>query len=373
MKKVRIGMIGYNFMGKAHSHAYRDVPFYFDLGVEPVMQTIVGRNADRVRQAASQLGWRSYETDWRRLIEREDIDVIDIGTPNDTHMEIAIAALQVGKHVLCEKPLALNASDAQKMWETAKQSNSIHMVSHNYRFTPAVQLAKQLIDEGALGDIYHIRAQYLQDWLASPEAPMSWRLRKETSGSGAHGDIMSHCIDLARFLVGEFSEVCGMMETFIPERKTESGEMERVTVDDASAFLARFEGGVMGVFEATRMASGNKNANRFEINGTKGSVRWDLEDMNRLDVSLNEERDGGAGFRSILCTEPHHPYANAYWPAGHTIGYEHTFVNLIYEFLKGIETGQNPRPDFEDGFRNQCVLEAVEHSVKKRGWVKVKY
>ncbi len=380
MQKIRIGMIGYNFMGKAHSHAYRDVPFYFDLNVEPVLQTIVGRDEDRVSAAADKLGWLSYETDWRRVVEREDIDLIDIGTPNHLHSEIAIAALEAGKHVICEKPLALTLKQAKAMRDAARKSGSIHMICHNYRFAPAVQMAKRLIESGQLGEIYHYRANYLQDWLMDPQYPMSWRLNKEISGSGAHGDLMSHSIDLARFLLGEIAEVSGMMKTFIKRRPldgTAPGDGEEpqygiVDVDDASAFLATFENGAMGVFEATRFAKGNRNANRLEVNGSKGALRWDMENMNLLQVYLDEEKKNGLeGFRTINCTEEEHPYAGAYWPSGHIIGYEHTFVNLVYELLKGIETGRNPAPDFEDGYRNQAVLEAVEQSARTGRWVKL--
>lgn len=378
MQKIRIGMIGYNFMGRAHSHAYRDAPFYFDLNVEPVLQTIVGRNEDRVSAAADKLGWLSYETDWRRVVERADIDLIDIGTPNHMHSEIAIAALKAGKHCLCEKPLALTLKQAKEMRDTAQKSGKIHMICHNYRFAPAVQMAKRLIESGQLGEIYHYRANYLQDWLMSPQYPMSWRLNKSISGSGAHGDLMSHSIDLARFLIGEIVEVSGLMKTFITKRPlpgTAAGDGAEpdygtTDVDDASAFLATFENGAMGVFEATRFAKGYRNANRLEINGSKGALRWDMENMNLLHVYLDEEkRNGLAGFRTINCTEKEHPYAGAYWPSGHIIGYEHTFVNLIYELLKGIESGNNPEPDFEDGYRNQAVLEAVEQSARTRRWV----
>jgi len=378
MKKIRIGMIGYNFMGRAHSHAYRDVPFYFGLDVEPVLHTIVGRDEEKVSAAADKMGWLSYETDWRRVVEREDIDLIDIGTPNHMHSEIAIAALEAGKHVICEKPLALTLQQAKAMRDAALKSGKIHMVCHNYRFAPAVQMAKRLIESGQLGEIYHFRANYLQDWLMSPLYPMSWRLNKEISGSGAHGDLLSHSIDLARYLVGEIDSVSGMMKTFISQRPVLdkdgeiSSEQGTVDVDDASAFIATFNNGAMGVFEASRFAKGNRNANRFEINGSKGSVRWDMENMNNLHVFLEEEENNGLeGFRLINCTEAAHPYGGTYWPSGHIIGYEHTFINLIHEFMKGIETGQNPAPNFEDGYRNQCVLEAVEQSAMTGRWVQV--
>lgn len=380
-KKVRIGMVGYQFMGKAHSHAYRDLPFFFDTDVIPVQQAIAGRNEKAVRAAAKQFGWASYETNWRRLIERDDIDVIDIVTPNNTHAEIAIAAAEAGKHVITEKPLARTLKEAQKMTEAVRRNRVIHMVCHNYRFAPAVQWAKKLIQEGRLGRIYHFRAHYLQDFLIDREFPLVWRLKKEISGSGALGDIGAHIIDLARFLIGEIEEVSGMLETFIHERpvgETAGGQRARtaeenngnVTVDDACAFLARFENGAFGTFEATRFAAGNRNGNRFEINGEKGSIRWDLENMNNLDVYFVDDDPGMQGFRRISCTEEEHPYIQAYWPPGHIIGYEHTFIHLIHEFLNGIAQGTQPQPDFEDGLKNQAVLAAVEKSAEEKRWVR---
>ncbi|MCU6793053.1 Gfo/Idh/MocA family oxidoreductase [Paenibacillus sp. WQ 127069] len=383
-QKVRIGMIGYKFMGKAHSHAYRDLPFYFDLGIEPVLQTMVGRDKTSVKLASEKFGWLSYETDWRRLIEREDIDVIDIGTPNNTHVEIAIAAAEAGKHIICEKPLALNTQQALNMLKAVQKAGVIHMVSYNYRFVPAIQYAKKLIQDGMLGEIYHFRAQYLQDWIMDPGFPLVWRLRKDVCGSGSLGDLMAHSIDLARFLVGEIKEVTGMMETFIKKRPL--GEMSGglsasisgesfadVDVDDAVAAMARFENGAVGVFEATRFGKGNRNGNRLEINGSKGSIRWDMESMNTLQLYLEEDTPGMQGFRSINCTESVHPYGEAYWPAGHIIGYEHTFINLMHDFMKGILTNTNPNPNFEDGYRNQVILDAIEKSASAGKWMKIKY
>lgn len=380
--EVRVGMIGYQFMGKAHSHAYRDLSFFFDTHCVPVKQAIAGRNEEAVKDAADKMGYASFETDWRKLVERDDIDLIDIVTPNNTHTEMAIAALEAGKHVLCEKPLALSLIDAERMLEVAKKSGTIHMVSHNYRFAPAVQFAKQLIDEGRLGKIHHIRAQYLQDFIMDPKEPLTWRLNKDITGTGALGDIGAHIIDLARFLVGEIKEVNGMLETFVKERPIgvmsgglkatlEGEEMGEVTVDDAAIFMSRFESGAVGTFEATRFAGGNRNGNRFEINGEKGSIRWDLENMNNLEVYFVDDETGLQGFRTINCTEESHPYIDSYWPAGHIIGYEHTFLNLISELMKGIEQGYSPEPNFEDGAQNQAVLEAVQQSAQTRKWVNV--
>lgn len=381
-KKVRIGMIGYKMMGKAHSHAYRDIPFYFDTEVVPVLQAISGRDEQGVRRAAEKMGWASVEMDWHHLVESDDIDVIDIVSPNNTHADIAIAAAKAGKHIICEKPLALSVEQAQQMLDAVNKAGVVHMVCHNYRFAPAVQYAKQLIQQGKLGRIYHVRATFLQDWLMDPGYPLVWRLRKDVSGSGTLGDLGSHIIDLARFLVGEFSEVVGMMETFIRERplgdmdihlqgKVESSEKGEVTVDDAASFLARFENGALGVFEVSRFSRGNRAGNRFEINGEKGSVRWDMENMNNLHVYLEEDDPGLKGFRTVNCTEVEHPYGRVYWPAGHIIGYEHTFINLLAELMRGISKGISPNPNFEDGVRNQMVLEAVERSVRTGKWVNI--
>ncbi|OYD07401.1 Gfo/Idh/MocA family protein [Paludifilum halophilum] len=379
-KHIRIGMVGYRLMGRAHSHAYRDFPFYFDTDTLPVLQAVTGRDEGRVQTAAHKMGWASYETDWRRLIERDDIDLIDIVTPNDTHAEIAIAAAEAGKHVFCEKPLALSLDQAKRMLEAVDKAGVTHMICHNYRFSPAVQWAKKLIEEGRLGKIYHIRATFLQDWLMDPHFPLIWRLQKGVSGGGTLGDLGAHIIDLARFLVGEFREVAGMMETFIKKRplgsmtdhlkgRIESDQWGEVTVDDATAFLARFENGALGTFESSRFSKGNRAGNRFEINGEKGSLRWDMENLNNLQVYLADDEPGLQGFRTINCTEEEHPYAGSYWPAGHILGYEHTFINLVSELMKGISLGTSPRPNFEDGVKNQAVLESVEESVNTRSWV----
>lgn len=381
-KTIRVGLVGYRLMGRAHSHAYRDYPFYFDTNIVPVLQAIAGRNEEKVKAAADKMGWASYETDWRRLIERDDIDLIDIVTPNDSHAEIAIAAAEAGKHVFCEKPLAISLEQAKQMLEAVNKARVTHMICHNYRFSPAVQYAKKLIEEGRLGRIYHIRATFLQDWLMDPQFPLIWRLQKDVSGGGTLGDLGAHIIDLARFLVGEFREVVGTMETFIKKRplgtmtdnlkgQVESDEYGEVTVDDATLFIARFENGALGTFESSRFSRGNRAGNRFEINGEKGSLRWDMENLNNLQVYLEEDEPGLQGFRTINCTEEEHPFARHYWPAGHILGYEHTFINIVAELMKGIEEGYSPQPNFVDGVRNQAVMEAVERSVQERTWVKV--
>lgn len=381
-KVINVGMVGYKFMGKAHSHAYKDVGMFFDLDADIVMHTICGRNEEGVREAAARFGWRNWETDWRRLVARDDIDLIDISVPSDAHKEIALAAIANGKHVLCEKPLALNLADAREMLEAAEKAGVKHGVCFNYRFLPAVQLAKKIIEEGKLGDIYHYRATYLQDWLVDPNAPLAWRLRKEVAGSGAHGDINAHSIDLARFLIGEFDRVVGHNRTFVKERPlleqsaglagtgsaTQKGE---VTVDDATGFLADFKNGAMGVFIASRFATGRKNHNTFEIHGSRGSIRWDLERLNELEVYFRDDEPELAGFRRILATEPQHKYAGNWWPTGHIIGYEHGFVHIVYEFTQHIVRDTPFAPTFYDGVKCQQVLEAVDLSIERGTWVNV--
>lgn len=363
-KQVRIGLVGYQFMGKAHSHAYRSLPFFFDTEVEPVLAAICGRNETAVKEAANQMGFESYETDWRSLIERDDIDVIDIVTPNNTHAEIAIAAAKAGKHVLTEKPLAMSVEEAEEMHDAVASNQVIHMICHNYRFVPALTYAKKLIEDGKLGQIYHFRANYLQDFIMSPEFPLIWRLKKDVAGSGALGDLAAHSIDLAHYLVDDLTEIQALTKTFIKERPvgemsgglsaTRAGE-ERgtVTVDDAVAIIGTFANGAMATFEATRFAGGNRNRNQIEINGEYGSIRWNMEDMNKLELYLAADAEGMQGFRTIDVTEESHPYMDAYWAAGHMIGYEHTFIHLIHEFMQGIATGKQPEPNFFDGLKTK--------------------
>jgi predicted dehydrogenase len=380
-RKINVGMVGYKFMGKAHSHAYKDVGMFFDMDADIVMKAICGRDENGVKEAAEKFGWESYETDWRKLVARDDIDVIDINAPSDAHKEIALAAIANGKHVFCEKPLALNLSDGREMLEAARKAGVKHGVCFNYRFLPAVQLAKQIIDEGKLGEIHHYRATYLQDWLVDPNAPLAWRLKKEVAGSGAHGDINAHSIDLARFLIGEFDRVVGHNRTFVKERPIPlstsglsgqgSSEKGEVTVDDATGFLADFRNGAMGMFIASRFATGRKNANTFEIHGSKGTIRWDLERLNELEVYFREDEPNLAGFRRILATEPTHKYAGNWWPTGHIIGYEHGFVHIVYEFVEHLTKGVPFAPSFEDGVKCQQVLEAVDLSIERGTWVKV--
>lgn len=381
MSSVRVGMIGYKFMGKAHSNAYRSVPMFFPQAVKPEMSVICGRDPKGVKEAQEQFGWQESVTDWRELVTREDIDLIDINAPSDVHKEIAIAAAQAGKHIFCEKPLALNLKDSREMLEAAESAGIKHMIGFNYRFSPAVQLAKDLVESGRLGKIYHFRANFLQDWILDPEFPLVWRLQKEIAGSGSHGDLGAHLIDMARYLVGEFTEVMGMSETFIKERPIASEmtgltakgnsntEKGPVTVDDATLFLARFESGAIGSFEATRFAAGHRSTNSFEINGSLGSVKFDFERMNELEVYFVNDAEDVQGFRRVMATDGVHKYAEAWWPTGHPIGFDHTFTHEVVEFMNAIEEDRQPVPNFQDGVACQAVLEAVERSVEERRWV----
>lgn len=384
-KKVNIGLVGYKFMGKAHSHAYRDVAMFFDMDVEPVMKAICGRDEKGVKEAAEKFGWESYETDWKKLVQRDDIDLIDICTPTKAHKEIAIAAAKAGKHILCEKPLAMDIEEAQEMWEAVDETQVINMVNFNYRRVPAIALAKKMIDEGVIGKIYHFRGVYLQDWILSPDFPIVWRLDETIAGSGSHGDLNAHIIDIARYLVDDFDRVVGMEETFIKERPVSETGMDgklsatatdtsvkgEVTVDDATLFLARFENGALGSFEATRFAAGRRNYNRFEVNGAKGSIVFNLERMNELEYYNVDDPVGLQGFRVIQATDPSHPYMQAWWPPAHIIGYEHTFIHQVYELMQAIASDKQVSPSFEDGLKCQRVLDAVKRSIGNDGWVYV--
>jgi predicted dehydrogenase len=381
-----VGMVGHAFMGRAHSQAWRSVGAFFDVPYVPVMAVLAGRSRERVRRAATELGWASVETDWRALLRRDDVQIIDICTPGDTHAEIAIAALQAGKHVLCEKPLANTVTEAEAMTAAAERAAARGvraMVAFNYRRVPAIALARRLVADGRLGTVRHIRAQYLQDWLADPEAPLTWRLDRERAGSGALGDIGAHIIDTAQFVTGDrLTGVSALLETFVRERPlaiasaglTASGGTARglVTVDDAALFLGRTAGGAIASFEATRFATGRKNALRIEVNGSHGSLAFDFEAMNELWFHDHTLDGGEAGFRRILVTEPSHPYAGAWWPPGHLLGYEHTFTHEIADLLSAIAAGTDPSPSFADGLRVQQVLAAVEASAANGGgWTPV--
>jgi predicted dehydrogenase len=371
-----VGLIGYAFMGAAHSQAWRTAPHFFDLPMRPELTVLAGRDAVRVADAAQRLGWRSTETDWRRVLERDDVDLVDVCTPGDTHAEIAIAALEAGKHVLCEKPLANTVAEAEAMADAAARAAARgvrSMVGFTYRRVPAIGLARDLVAQGRLGDIRHVRAQYLQDWIADPTAPMSWRLEKDRAGSGALGDIGAHIVDLTQHITGQrLTGVSALLETFVKERPLPASEGSlagvagegtgTVTVDDAAVFLGRFDGGALATFEATRFALGRKNAIRIEVNGSRGSLAFDFEDMNVLHFFDGDEPAGTAGFRRIVVTEPDHPYVGAWWPAGHGLGYEHGFTHQVVDLVTAIAKGEDPTPSFADGLQVQRVLDAVERS-----------
>jgi len=375
MAEVNVALIGYNFMGRAHSNAYRQVRAFFEPRLEPRMKVLCGRTASAVRRAADRLGWEEAATDWREVVARKDIDLVDVSTPGDSHAEIAMAAARAGKAVLCEKPLANTVRDAKAMLAAVQKAGVVHMVCHNYRRAPAVMLAHRLIQEGRLGDLRHYRGTYLQDWIVDPSFPMNWRLQKEVAGSGALGDIVSHSVDLARFLVGEITEVAGALETFVEERPLPGKPRTkgRVTVDDAAAAVVRFASGALGTIEGTRMAPGRKNYNRFEINGSLGSLAFDLERMNEIEVYLERDPAALRGFRRILVTDAAHPYIKAWWPPGHIIGYEHTFIHTVYDLLDAMADRRQPEPSFVDGVRNQEVLDAIARAATSRRWVEMAY
>jgi predicted dehydrogenase len=375
MAHLNVALIGYAFMGRAHSNAYRQVGRFFSPKHLPRMKVLCGRTPEGVKAAAEQLGWEETATDWREVVHRKDIDIVDISTPGDSHAEIAIAAAKAGKVVFCEKPLANTVKEAEKMLAAVKKAGVIHMICHNYRRVPAVMLAKQLIDEGRLGRLYHYRGTYLQDWVADPNVPLYWRLRKEAAGSGALGDIASHSLDLGRYLVGEITEVAGALETFVKERPLPENPRKKgkVTVDDASASVVRFANGALGTIEASRFATGRKNYNRFEINGSKGSIVFNFERMNELEVFLTDDDRRVHGFHNVMVTDGSaHPYFSHWWPEGHLIGYEHTFIHTVYDLLEAIAADTVPTPNFEDGVRNQKVLDAMERAAVTRKWVTVR-
>jgi predicted dehydrogenase len=381
MSSIGVGLVGYKFMGRAHSNGYRQVTHFFDVDPAPKMVAICGRNEEAVSGAAKQLGWEGYETDYHKLIARDDIQLIDVSTPGDSHYDVVLAALAAGKHVLCEKPLANTLDQAREMLAAAKKAGVINMVNFNYRRVPAVVLAKRLIEEGRIGEIRHFRAVYLQDWILDPQFPLVWRLQKDKAGSGALGDIAAHIVDLSHYLVGDIAKVTGSLDTFIKERPvedssgggagleaTKGAEMGQVTVDDSAHFIAKFVSGATGTFEVTRLAAGRRNHNSFEINGSKGSIVFDLERLNELEVYFTDDAADVQGFRKILVTDGPHPYVGAWWPGGHIIGWEHTFTHTVKDLMDAIKSGVNPTPSFEDGFKCQAVLDAVERSSASGGW-----
>jgi predicted dehydrogenase len=369
-ESLGVGMIGYAFMGAAHSQAWRTAPHAFDLPLRPVLAALCGRDPGATAAAARRYGFASTETDWHALLERDDVQLIDVCTPGDSHAEISIAALDAGKHVLCEKPMANSVAEAEAMAAAAARAQARgvrSMVGFNYRRVPALALARELIAAGRVGEIRHIRASYLQDWLADPAFPLTWRLQREHAGSGALGDLGAHVVDLAQYLTGQLlSGVSGALATFVPERPVPGGEGRTgpVTVDDAVAFTARLESGALATFEATRFATGRKNALRIEVNGSRGSLAFDLERLNELEFcdAAGSSGTGDAatqGFRRILVTEPGHPYLSAWWPPGHVLGWEHTFTHQVRDLVTGIAKGADPEPSFADGLQVQHVLHAV--------------
>jgi predicted dehydrogenase len=367
MRKLNIAMIGYGFMGRAHSNAWRQVRSFFEVPYEPVLKVICGRNEPEVKKVADRFGWEEYSTRWEDVVERADVDVVDVCSPGYTHAPIVLRAARAKKILFCEKPLANTLTEAQQMLEAAEKNNCVHMICHNYRRAPAVSLARNLIEQGGVGDIYHYRATYLQEWLRNPQFPTRWRLDRAKAGSGALGDLFSHSTDLARFLVGEISEVTALLNTFVHKRPVlDSTETADVDVDDAALSIVRFHNEAIGTIEATRYATGRKNFNRFEINGSKGSLSFNLERMNELEFYSDDGPN--SGFKTIQATDKAHPYLSGWWPPGHIIGYEHTFTHTVLELLQALEEERLPTPNFEDGVRNQRVLDAVERSSVSRTW-----
>ncbi len=380
---LNIGMIGYGFMGRAHSNAYRKVNCFFNLEHRPVLKACCARDEQKIKAFAENWGYESYETDWRALVDRKDIDVIDIGTPNNTHKDIAVAAAEAGKMVLCEKPLAMTAAEGESMCQAVEKAGVANMVWFNYRRVPAIALARQLVDEGRVGQPFHYRATYLQDWTIAKDVPQGgatlWRLDAKAAGSGVTGDLLAHSIDTAEWLNGPIRKVSAVTETFVKQRThQESGQVEPVEIDDACAFLAVFENGSMGTFESTRYARGRKNYNTFELNGENGSLFFDLEDPHLLkyfqyvdpktDIKVD---DHITGWQTIHVTNFEHPYMDRWWVPGCTIGYEHTFINALADFLKGLETGEPAQPDFRSGLRTQRVCDAALESARHEKWIEI--
>ncbi len=370
MKKVNVAIIGTGFMGKAHSNAWRQAPKFFKLGLNPVLKVACDTETECTQTFADNWGWENIETDWHKVVDRKDVDIIDICTPTFLHQEIAIAAAQNGKHIFCEKPITLSYASAKEMFEAADKAGVVHYLNHNYRRAPAISFAKQLIEQGKIGTIYHWRGTYLQDWITDPNFPLTWHLQKKFAGAGPHFDLNSHSVDLGRYLVGEISTVTAMLKTFITERPlpgkgagtfkagTGATDSAPVTVDDAAFMLVEFENGALGSFEASRFASGRKNYNYFEIYGSKGSLVFNLERMNELQyLDLTNPADE-QGFRTILVTNSTHPYVAAWWPPGHIIGYEHEFSHAVVDFLTAIDKGTKISPNFYDGMKAMQVLEA---------------
>ena len=376
MKQLNIGLIGCGFMGRTHANAFGKVHHFFDLPYRPVLKAVCARNQDAARAFAAKWDFESFETDWRKLLQREDIDAIDISSPNDTHAEIALAAAKAGKMILCEKPLAMNGPEGKTMVAAVEKAKVPNMVWYNYRRVPAVTLAKQLIDEGRLGRIFHYRAKFLQDWTISPELPQGgaglWRLDLKVAGSGVTGDLLAHCIDTALWLNGGIDRLTAMTETFIKERKHNlTGKVERVGIDDACAFLARFRNGSLATFESTRYARGHKALYTFEINGEHASIAWDLHDLHRLQYFDHRDEGRVRGWRSLHVTDSDQPYMKHWWVPGLQIGYEHTFIHQVADFLEGLGNGRPASPTFREALDTQYVCDAVLKSARTQKWEKV--
>ena len=375
---LNIGMIGYGFMGKAHSNAYKTVSNFFDTEHKPVLKAVCARNEENVNAFANTWGYESTETDWKTLIARPDIDAIDICVPNNLHHEIAMAAAAAGKMILCEKPLAMDVAEGEQMCQAVEKAGVANMVWYNYRRVPAVTLAKQLIDQGRLGRIFHYRANFLQDWTIAEDVPQGgealWRLDVDAAGSGVTGDLLAHCIDTALWLNGSIKNVTAMTETFVKERvHSETGKMQPVGIDDACAFMCRFDNGSLGLFESTRYARGHKALYTFEINGEKASIRWDLHDLHRLEYFDHGDDGVVRGWRNVHVTDHggEHPYMDHWWVPGLQIGYEHSFVHQVADFLKGLDEGEPAGPTFRDALETQKVCDAVLSSAKSTAWADV--
>jgi len=376
MKELRIGMIGYGFMGKAHSNAYAQSNHFFPSEYKPVMKVLCARNADKAKSFAATWGYESIETDWRKLLERNDIDAVDICTPNNIHKEIAIAAAKAGKMILCEKPLAMNAAEGEEMCQAVEKAGVPNMVWYNYRRVPAVTLAKQIIDSGKLGRIFHYRANFLQDWTINADVPQggagTWRLDVEAAGSGVTGDLLAHCIDTALWLNGSIRDVSAVTETFVKERvHSETGTKQPVGIDDACSFFCHFGNGSLGLFESTRYARGHKALYTLEINGENASIAWDLHDLHRLKYFDYADESIVRGWRSIHVSDGNQPYMGNWWVPGLQIGYEHSFIHQVADFLKSLETGEQMHPSFRDALETQKVCDAVLASAKNRQWANV--
>lgn len=377
--EIGIGMLGYAFMGKAHSNAYKKIPYLiYPPPAIPKLIAVAGRNEEAVREAAQRYGYDSYYTDWKKMLKDDRVQLFDNGAPNNVHLEPCLAAARAGKHILCEKPLARNAKEAAKMLEAVTKAGIKHAVAFNYRFVPAIRQMRQLIESGALGQIYHFRAVYLQEWVMSHyHMPFIWRLDKEVAGAGALGDLGAHIIDIGRFLVGEVKNVSAVTRTFIPERPGPDGEMKKIEIDDAFVSVVEFENGAIGTLEATRFAAGRKNYNCFEINGEKGSLRFNLERMNEMEVFwVGEQPKETQGFHEVLVSEGYHPFWSYWWPQGHMIGWEHTFVHEIAHLLDAIVNDKPVAPygaTFEDGYKNAVICDAILKSAETGNRIHILY